>query len=472
MFPAWMLAYALAAGLLAMTAASMGDAWIPVLFAVGALVSLAVWRQVRWVDVPSRYVSLGAVILLMCAVNRAFYVADYVLEGSRLDDWPFFSSSPDGALFKGEVVTVVGTLLTVGTWLRFGGLRLAAAGGWIALRAQPGLLFVLYVLAAGGMGISAQRPEFAASLGQLLPTLGAVGLVSVAILPSSWFGGRGLRVAACFLLSAPYLWSASSSGMKEEIILALMPLALVAWTQYRTKPARVALAGMGVLMLALVASYVGFYRDEVWRGRQATTTGGVASQFIREAEESGTAETLHEGLTSFIRRSNASHHRGWAVSIADEQAYQPALVFAPLLYTFIPRMIWPGKPAVRQGWDFSGLVFGESFVEWSESSTAAGFYASLYLGGGWPALGFGAALAGLLLAVTLTQAVRIGGNLAGALYAFTMIPFAVRLDETWTVGVLSGPVISLAYVLTIVAVARFASRVLTRRTSATASVDS
>jgi hypothetical protein len=388
--------------------------------------------------------------------------------GSRLADWPFFSNAPDAATFKGELITILGTLLTVWMWLKSGGLRLTASEGWKVLRSHPNLLLVLYVLAGGSMGISARRPELAASLGQFLPSLEAVGLVSVAILPTAWLRGRSLRVAACVALSSPYLLSASSSGMKEEILLALMPLAFVTWTQCRTRSARVALAGAGLLVVALIASYVGFYREEVWQGRQNTSTASVARQFIQKTEDYGTIETLREGLTSFISRSNASNHRGWAVSIADEQGYEPGLVFAPLVYAFVPRVVWPEKPAIKQGWEFSSLVFGNLFTAWSESSTAAGFYASLYLGWGWPALAVGAALAGLLLGLTLTLALRIGGHLAGALYAFAMIPFAIRLDETWTVGALTGPVISLAYVLAIVALGRLVSRILLERNLVTA----
>jgi len=459
------LAYALTVALLAASSPSLGDDWMPALFSAGAVISVAIWSNVHWADRASRYVSPGAVILLMCAVNRAFYVADYLLRGSRLEGWPFFSSAPDVALFKGEVITVLGTLLTVWIWLRFGGLRLTGSEGWGALRAHSGLLLVLYALAAGSKGISARRPEFADSLGQLLPSLEAVGLVTVAILPSLWVQSKHLRVAACLALSAPYLLSASSSGMKEEILLALIPLAFVAWTQYRTKTARAALAGTGIIVVALLASYVGFYRDEVWQRKQTASTANVAAQFLQKTEESGTVRTLSEGLTSFISRSNASYHRGWAVSIADEQGYEPALVFGPLIYVFVPRLLWPEKPPIKQGWEFSGLVFGDQFIAWSGSSTAAGFYASLYLGWGWPAVVIGAALAAVLLGMTFRLAARMGGHLAGALYAFAMVPFAVRLDDTWTVGVLSGPLISLVYVLAIVAVARLASQLVLRRRS-------
>jgi len=139
-----------------------------------------------------------------------------------------------------------------------------------------------------------------------------------------------------------------------------------------TKTARAALAGTGIIVVALLASYVGFYRDEVWQRKQTASTANVAAQFLQKTEESGTVRTLSEGLTSFISRSNASYHRGWAVSIADEQGYEPALVFGPLIYVFVPRLLWPEKPPIKQGWEFSGLVFGDQFIAWSGSSTRPG----------------------------------------------------------------------------------------------------
>ena len=126
-------------------------------------------------------------------------------------------------------------------------------------------------------------------------------------------------------------------------------------------------------MLGIIAPRSGTRRDK--------PTGEVASSFVDEMEKAGPLVMMTEGVAGFLKRNNASVHRGWAVSIADEDGYYPELVFAPLVYVFVPRMLWPEKPEIRQGWEYSGVVFGEQYMAWSGSSTAAGLYPSFYLGG-------------------------------------------------------------------------------------------
>ena len=115
--PAIYLVGVLAAGFVS-TASE--DAWLPVLFVFGGSAALFAWRTVRWPDTAARYLSFGAVLLLACVVNRLLYCVDYALAGSHLDEWPFPVARPESAVFKGEVLTVVGTLLTVLAWLALG----------------------------------------------------------------------------------------------------------------------------------------------------------------------------------------------------------------------------------------------------------------------------------------------------------------------------------------------------------------
>lgn len=446
--------YSCGLALSALYAQTLDDAWLPLLWLSGAAAALAMWRQVRWPDDWSRYLSFGAVLLLMCAINRAFYIVDYLMVGARFDEWPFFVAAPKIAVFKGELLTVVGIFITVLAWQTAGGLAVRPAAVLDRLQTRKWLLAVLYGMSLVGLILSARLPLMAARLGQLLPTLLGVGVASAFLLPLAMFRMRLVRLGGVALLSAPYIVMASGAGMKENIILALLPLTVLSWSYLRHPILRVGMLVIGLMGLALITSYVEQFRDQVWRVRVAATENEVLESFIGALRSDEAGTVLSNGLTRFVARSNAAYAHGWAVSIADEQQRQPGLVFAPMAYVFVPRVLWPEKPEIRQGWEYSGLVFGDEFVAWSESSTAAGFYTSLYLGYGWPAWVAGAALVGILLATMSRAAQRLGGTFAAGLYILAMLPFALRLDETWSAGALSGPIISLVYVLSIVSLAR------------------
>jgi hypothetical protein len=164
-----------------------------------------------------------------------------------------------------------------------------------------------------------------------------------------------------------------------------------------------------------------------------------------------------------VARSDAAPYRGWTMAVAEADGYQPELVFAPLLYVFVPRMAWPEKPAIRQGWEFSGLVFGPAYMAWNESSLSAGLYPALYLGAGWPGVLIGAFAIGALMAGLSALARRIGGPVLAGLFTLTLLPYALRLDEAWTVGAFSGPIINFVYIAAIFVAARLLSGLLRTR---------
>jgi len=438
----------------AMFATTLEDAWLPLLFLSGMGAAFAAWRRVRWPDDWSRYLSFGAVLLLVCVINRAFYIGDYLMAGARFDEWPFYVEFPKLAVFKGEFLTVAGIFITVIAWLSTGGLEVRPSAILDGLERRKGTLLALYGMALFGLVLSARMPLVSRNLGQLLPTLLASGIVSAYLLPLAVFRRKGLRLAGVALLTVPYLLAALGAGMKENIILALLPLAGLTWNYLKHPVLRAALLMIGVVGLALIASYVEQFREKIWIANPVATEQEVLEDYIGALGSGEAGAMLSKGWTGFVSRSNAAFPHGWAVSIADEEQFHPSLVFEPLTYVFVPRILWPEKPEIRQGWEYSGLVFGDHFMSWSDSSTAAGFYTSLYLGYGWLAWAAGAALVGILLAAMAWTAQRLGGPFAGGLYVLTMLPFMLRLDETWSAGALSGPVISLVYVLAIVILAR------------------
>lgn len=445
--PAIYLVGVLAAGFVS-TASE--DAWLPVLFVFGGSAALFAWRTVRWPDTAARYLSFGAVLLLACVVNRLLYCVDYALAGSHLDEWPFPVARPESAVFKGEVLTVVGTLLTVLAWLAAGGVRVTPLTILRGLAQHRNQLLGIYAMSLVALLVTQRLPTVAAGYGLLLPTLQALGLVTAVLLPLARLKRAAFIVPVVLCLSAPFLLASVGTGMKESIILALLPVGAIMWARVRSAPGRLIIVGAGIVGLALITSYVGYFRDSVWRDRTGTVTMEEAmTGYLDEVKWNGANTAIGNGVTKFLARSNLSVARGWAVAIADEQGLQPELVFGPLVYVFVPRVLWPDKPAIRQGWQYSELVFGPAYTNWSDSSTAAGFYSALYLGSGWFAFVAGALLAGYLVAKATIVAQRLGGDLAAGLYVLTLAPFALRMDEQWTVGVFSAPIITLVYVLAI-----------------------
>ena len=66
----------------------------------------------------------------------------------------------------------------------------------------------------------------------------------------------------------------------------------------------------------------------------------------------------------------------------------------------------------------------------------------------------GALAVGVVLAGSTRLCRRLAGNIAAGLYIFSVLPTMLRLDENWSAGALSGPIISAVYVIGLFTIAK------------------
>lgn len=440
--------------------------WVPLLYATIGVAAWLGWRSTRWPDAWAKYCSFGAILLLVCVMQRALYLSDYLVSGTHFDQWPIYSVSPEWSMFKGEMITLIGLLFTVLGWRAGGGLRISPGVLLNHRGSNSRLLWVAYVMSLSGLVVAQSETELEAALGQALPTLMGLGLVVSFLIPVFRFRRPANRLVMVLVLSAPFIFVALGKGMKESLVLAFLPLAVLAWTLLRSPVLRGLMIVAGLALIGIITAYVQYYRVEVWYTKSDQPTAEVVRGFLDEAEANGLAGMAVDGVDAFLSRNNSSTYRGWAVSIADEQRHYPELVYGPVAYVFVPRVLWPEKPQIRQGWEYSGVVFGANYIASSESSTSAGLYTSFYLGAGWLGMLLSAFGIGLLLAACTRIMMRFSGPAATGLYMFSLVPYLIRLDEAWSVGALAAPVVSLAYLSILLFVARILTALTPGRRSA------
>ena len=428
--------------------AVQGDSWLIALYATGAVAAYSMWRLIPWPDSVSRVASFGAVLLLMLALNHVLYLFDFVLSGSQFHLWPLRPSAPENALLAGEVMTVLGTFLTVAAWRWFGGGRVSPS---VLLRKEVfgfQAIVVAYVMAVLSILLTVLSQGVGGRFGQLIPTLQSVGLLCCYLLPVMIVRTGKARLALAASMSFPFLAVAMGSGMKENIILSMLPAAVTAWQLLRSHAARFALVIAGFVLVSFITSYVNYYRHAYWRTNTEVATSQAVGGYLDNMGQGTTSSVVGaEGGGGFLARNNASWYHGWAVSFADDFGHSPRLVFEPFATVFVPRVLWPDKPINIQGAQYTALVNGQSIVIEGGSSTATGLYTGMYLGGGWAAVVAGAFLAGLLLAAMTRIVLRFGGALGGGLYMFSLLPFIMRMSEEWPVNGMAIPIINGVYIL-------------------------
>ena len=313
--------------------------WLPALYLVGGIAALVAWKSISWPDNWLKYMSFGAIFLLVCVLNRALYFFDYLLSGARLDDWPFMQHEPGWALFTGEVITIVGTLLPTGMACGRGpqgyARRFVSQGG-----PTYRLMLFAYVLSLGVFGASARYSRNLRSKWTTLAHAACIGSRGGLSDFHDWlqadysaFCCLGIGYAVCF--------GSAGCGNEGESYHRAIADGHRGMAGLAPADLRFGMVVAAIALIGLITAYVGHYRAEVWSKKADKPTENVASSFLEEMEKTGTLVMMTEGVTGFLVRNNASVHRGWAVSIADEDGYYPELVFAPLVYVFVPRMLWP-----------------------------------------------------------------------------------------------------------------------------------
>jgi hypothetical protein len=348
---------------------------------------------------------------------------------------------------KAEVLTAWGVLLTFWSWDRLRGSGVRWWGTPEVLRGMHGLwLPLVYGLALGAMLLDAYGTQLGLrSLGQLLVVFMSTGLVCAALVPIA-FAERGLpAVLLSVVLVAPFLYKALNLGMKTEFIHALLPTLVVMFWTWRSTWQRAIVVVVLAAAVGVITQYVEFYRFEYWLGKRTTTATEAVEAFLTQSERDAEVSDPTQGVRAFVRRFNIAYERGIAVGQADLYGYEPRLVFEPMVYVLVPRAIWTDKPLIQQGWEYSGLIFGKKTMYWSNSATAAGYYAALYLGLGWTAVVLGALLLGGCVA-WVERLMERSAIETRALFSGFMAFFALRVEESWPVGALPVPIITAIYV--------------------------
>ncbi|MHB8872445.1 MAG: hypothetical protein ACYC8T_02045, partial [Myxococcaceae bacterium] len=210
---------------------SSGGWWPLPLFVTGGLAAYLVWQSLRWADEWTKYLSFGAALLLACIANRILYGADLWLSGDRIAEWPFYAARCEDAFRKAEAVTMLGTLLTVFSWIYFGGAD--RSPGSIA-QAPPAkvvrVLTMTYALSLIGIVLTQALPNLARGTGQLVPTMLGLGLAASFYLPLMIVRNPAWRLAVVSGMTLPFAYVALGTGMKEAVILALLPAGYQLWT--------------------------------------------------------------------------------------------------------------------------------------------------------------------------------------------------------------------------------------------------
>lgn len=228
----------------------------------------------------------------------------------------------------------------------------------------------------------------------LLSTLCVVAVAVAAHRAATWAGGR----LTLILLVTTEIVVGALGGGKESFVMALLAV-LIPYAAVRGRPSLRLLAAGMLLFVGIVIPFNAAYRAVV-----RTDAAVLSPAAAIAAAPAVLSETLHNAVPGapLLRSTQSLLHRIREIdSIAivaqrtpDQVPYADPLAYlaAPVVGV-IPRAIWPDKPVLTTGYQFSQDYFGLPPDSYSSSAiTPAG---DLYRHGGWPVLVAGMVLFGM-----------------------------------------------------------------------------
>jgi hypothetical protein len=136
-------------------------------------------------------------------------------------------------------------------------------------------------------------------------------------------------------------------------------------------------AGLALLYAVILSPFVSFARVAV--GVLGTDSPQELGRSLQEYKDVGKDQVseIMPGVQGWWIRFAYANAQSFAMQEHDRG--EPGSTIGLILYAFVPRLLYPEKPIMTSGRDFTALVAGSDSY-----STAPGIFGEAYWNGGWP----------------------------------------------------------------------------------------
>ncbi len=294
----------------------------------------------------------------------------------------------------------------------------------------------------------------AASYSLLLGILSGLSTVAVAMAAYDAFSReQGSRKTLILLVAIEFLVG-SVSGTKIYFVTTILAVILAYGARRGTLPKRGISLGL-IIFLLVVIPFTATYRTTVRGGQNFSPSQGasVAPSILNESVRNDSlSDTVGSSLTYLTERLREID----SVAIIRQRTpsaipfRNPRDLLAAPLVGMIPRVLWPGKPILSSGYNFTVEYYGFPGLYTSSAIAPQG---DLYRYGGYPVVAFGMYLFGLFCRL-LDRCLLPERDPRGMFFIILLVPLIVRSEIDIATMLTSLPSIFIAGALAI----RLASR--------------
>jgi hypothetical protein len=286
----------------------------------------------------------------------------------------------------------------------------------------------------GYVGDPASAVSTATGYGQILSMLSLCAPLAVAAAALRVYreGQRRARITLAVLFLAELGFGAAAGG-KQSFVIAVLAL-VIPMSVARRRLSKKAVIAFIILFLAVIIPFNRAYRGVV-RGASASLSPRqaiyVAPQVLRQTVSSGdTIDVLPSSVTFLLQRIREIDSPAIILQRTPRQIgfVSPAQLAEAPMAEIIPRAVWPGKPVVASGYQFSQQYFGLSAdVYTSTTITPVGDHSRH---GGWIPVIAGMFLLGCLVRL-LDEVIDLRRNPHAIFLVLLFFPTLVKSEDDW-----------------------------------------
>ena len=387
------------------------------------------WKKINWGT--AKYDSFGSLIILISIIFRITSIIDTVFFNTRFDAWPPFVTIQSSLLFlhyKGEFITQLGILLMVSTWrisvnklinhFSLSNILNYFISHDFKILYIFGLLFILIIKIFKINSIILEQLFYVINISTI------ASIYFILLLNNNL--NKYAKLLFAFLLALPLFILSLNTGSKETMFLPLIPLLLIYIKYFKNLFSRITLLISIVVIISISQLYIVIVRQLTWADNVSIST----KDLINGTFENFDSDLFFLGIEQISLRINPTLSHAITVGIEERDGILPKDIFYKIPYSFIPRIIWPNKPKILTGAEHTQRIL-QSNKDISEisTSTPAGFFTELYLGGGIAGLIFFSIFYGFLICKIQINILFKFPIEANFIYIFYVLYNSIRFDE-------------------------------------------
>jgi len=397
-----------------------------------------------------KYFNFGSLLIICALIFKFFGLLQVLIYTDSLDTWPFVITDSFTitniqrllCVLQGDWLSVLGTILVSLSWFHFGGVELTEKiKKNVEISGSKNIYWVLYFCAIFMEFISILVPLPSIYILILTLYFGALfAVIMICNLYKKDVSKHKLLLAVFLLL--PYLYNSFKTGMKESMIIALIPVIIDFYFRFGSITKKIILSFIGAFVFVGFSIFSNVTRAISWGSDRSVGLIELISNF-KSQFKNVEADFIFANLEQALKRITPLFYQGWTISLNYTDIKLSGL-FTNVFTLLVPRFLWSGKPLNNPEYEMTVIFYGPEIAK--STSEASGLYSEIFIKEGSLIFILTCIFLGWVIAKLQKISLSYGNHLTASVFNFILLFSTLRFHEFYFTALFPGLLIKFIYI--------------------------